>query len=202
MVGIGSIWLRIGTGGGLMWAWWWTSGFHKMLGSSRVAAQLAASQEGLSSMSEWATLSVEITWNGSVISEWFGEECAKKCSWPEPRIIWMRITDDLVEMWTDEPPNKNEKRYCSTDFLGPSTIKPKRETRITRVRVSSVHSTFQGATPSALTLFTDMNKPVTSRRLGLSFATCKRRSVGSCYGDLFEHAVLSFSRHVAPSEMY
>jgi hypothetical protein len=26
--------------------------FHKMLGSSRVAAQLAASQEGLSSMSE------------------------------------------------------------------------------------------------------------------------------------------------------
>jgi hypothetical protein len=29
-----------------------TSGFHKMLGSSRVAAQLAASQEALSSMSE------------------------------------------------------------------------------------------------------------------------------------------------------
>jgi hypothetical protein len=28
------------------------SGFHKMLGSSRVAAQLAASQEGLSSKSE------------------------------------------------------------------------------------------------------------------------------------------------------
>jgi hypothetical protein len=27
--------------------------FHKMLGSSCVAAQLAASQEGLSSMSEW-----------------------------------------------------------------------------------------------------------------------------------------------------
>jgi hypothetical protein len=44
MVGIGLICLRIGTGG--------TSGFHKMLGSSRVAAQLAASQEGLSSMSD------------------------------------------------------------------------------------------------------------------------------------------------------
>jgi hypothetical protein len=29
-----------------------TSGFHKMLGSSRVAAQLAASQEGLSSVSK------------------------------------------------------------------------------------------------------------------------------------------------------
>jgi hypothetical protein len=53
MVGIGSIWLRIGTGGRLMWTRWWTSGFHKMQGSSRVAAQLAASQEGLSSMSEW-----------------------------------------------------------------------------------------------------------------------------------------------------
>jgi hypothetical protein len=52
MVGIGSIWLRIRTGGGLMWRRWWTSGFHKMLGSSRVAAQLAASQEGPSSMSE------------------------------------------------------------------------------------------------------------------------------------------------------
>jgi hypothetical protein len=55
MVGIGSIWLRIGTGGGLMWTRWWTSGFHKMLGSSQVAAQLAASPEGLSSMSEWVS---------------------------------------------------------------------------------------------------------------------------------------------------
>jgi hypothetical protein len=51
---MGSIWLRIGTGGGLMWTRWWTSGFHKMLVSSRVAAQLAA-QEGLSSMSEWVS---------------------------------------------------------------------------------------------------------------------------------------------------
>jgi hypothetical protein len=42
--------LRITTsGGGLLW----TFGFHKKLGSSWVAAQLAASQEGLSSMSEW-----------------------------------------------------------------------------------------------------------------------------------------------------
>jgi hypothetical protein len=53
MVWIWSIWLRIGTGGWLMWMRWWTSGFHKMLWSSWVAAQLAASQEGLSSMSEW-----------------------------------------------------------------------------------------------------------------------------------------------------
>jgi hypothetical protein len=56
MVGIGSIWLRIGTDGGLMWMRWWIFGFHKMLGSSRVAAQLAASREGLGSMSEWMLL--------------------------------------------------------------------------------------------------------------------------------------------------
>jgi hypothetical protein len=31
-------------------------GFHKMLGSSWVAAQLTASQEGLSSMSEWVII--------------------------------------------------------------------------------------------------------------------------------------------------
>jgi hypothetical protein len=55
MVWIGSVWLRIGTSGGLLWTRLWTSGFHKMLGSSRVAAQLAASQEGLSSKSEWVS---------------------------------------------------------------------------------------------------------------------------------------------------
>jgi hypothetical protein len=50
MVWTGSMWLRIGTSGGLLWTWWWTFGFLKMLGSSWVAAQLAASQEGLSSI--------------------------------------------------------------------------------------------------------------------------------------------------------
>jgi hypothetical protein len=44
------IWLRIGNSGGLLWKRKWTFRFHKMLGSSSVAAQLAASQEGLSSM--------------------------------------------------------------------------------------------------------------------------------------------------------
>jgi hypothetical protein len=52
MVWIGLIWLRIGTSGGLLWTRWWTFGFHKLVGSFWVAAQLAASQEGLSSMSE------------------------------------------------------------------------------------------------------------------------------------------------------
>jgi hypothetical protein len=50
MVWSGLIRLRIGTSGGLLWTRWWTFGFHKMLGSSWVAAQLAASQDGLSSM--------------------------------------------------------------------------------------------------------------------------------------------------------
>jgi hypothetical protein len=51
-VWIGSIWLRIGTSGGPLWTRYWTFGFHDMLESSWVAAQLTASQEGLSSMSE------------------------------------------------------------------------------------------------------------------------------------------------------
>jgi hypothetical protein len=53
MVWIGLIWLRIGIRWGLLWTRKWTFGFHIMLGISWVAAQLAPSQEGLSSMNEW-----------------------------------------------------------------------------------------------------------------------------------------------------
>jgi hypothetical protein len=35
-----------------LWTRWWTFGFHKMLGSSWAGAQLAASQEGSSSVSK------------------------------------------------------------------------------------------------------------------------------------------------------
>jgi hypothetical protein len=49
---IGLIRLRIRTSGGLLWTRNWTFGFHNMLGSSWVAAQLAASREGLSSVSK------------------------------------------------------------------------------------------------------------------------------------------------------
>jgi hypothetical protein len=52
----GLIWSRIGISGGLLWTQWWTFRFHKMIGSSWVAAQLEASQEGLSSMSEWVSV--------------------------------------------------------------------------------------------------------------------------------------------------
>jgi hypothetical protein len=83
MVGIGSIWLRIGTDGGLMWMRWWISGFHKMLGTSRVAAQLAASREGLSSMSEWVS-----EW----VSEWFSRPLE------EMEVILMRVTPAWFEI--------------------------------------------------------------------------------------------------------
>jgi hypothetical protein len=75
MLWIKLIWLRIGTSGGLLWTRYWTFGSHKMLGIFWVAAQLAASQEGLSSMSEWylfylhlevihlyVMLTVQLTW--------------------------------------------------------------------------------------------------------------------------------------------
>jgi hypothetical protein len=49
----GWIWLRIGaSGGSYEHGNEWTFGFYKVLGSSWVIAQLAASQEGLSSMSD------------------------------------------------------------------------------------------------------------------------------------------------------
>jgi hypothetical protein len=54
MIWIGLMWLNIGTSGGLLGTRYWTFGFHKMLGSSWVAAQFAAPQEGLSSVSKVA----------------------------------------------------------------------------------------------------------------------------------------------------
>jgi hypothetical protein len=46
----GSIWLRIGTGGELLWMRLWTFGFHKIREISWVAQDVLASQEGLCSM--------------------------------------------------------------------------------------------------------------------------------------------------------
>jgi hypothetical protein len=50
MVWIKSIWLGIGTSGGLLWTRQWTFGFHKILGSAWVPTRLETSQEGLSSI--------------------------------------------------------------------------------------------------------------------------------------------------------
>jgi hypothetical protein len=42
LVWTGLVWVRIGTGGELLWIRWWTFGFHKMLGNYQVASQLVA----------------------------------------------------------------------------------------------------------------------------------------------------------------
>ena len=47
---IGSIRLRIGTGGGHLWMRWWSFGFRKMWGISWIAENRLASQEGLCCM--------------------------------------------------------------------------------------------------------------------------------------------------------
>jgi hypothetical protein len=71
MIWIALIWLRIGTSGRLLW----TFGFHIMLGSSWVGAQLAASQEGLSSMNEnernWMTVISSIATHTRCIKKLF-----------------------------------------------------------------------------------------------------------------------------------
>jgi hypothetical protein len=56
---VGLICLRLGTSWGLLWTRQYTFGFHRMLEYSWVAAQLAASQEGLSSVSQWVTLCIK-----------------------------------------------------------------------------------------------------------------------------------------------
>jgi hypothetical protein len=46
----GLVWLRIGTGGELLWIRYWTFGIHKMLGNYRVSKQLGISEVVLSCM--------------------------------------------------------------------------------------------------------------------------------------------------------
>jgi hypothetical protein len=48
----GSIWLRIGTVGELLWMRLWTFEFHKMRGNSWVAQDVLPSQEALCSMEQ------------------------------------------------------------------------------------------------------------------------------------------------------
>jgi hypothetical protein len=65
---IGLIWLRIGTSGGFLWIRYWTFRFHKMLGGSWGAAQLAAHQEGLSYLSKYRYS--KVFWNVIVPVFW------------------------------------------------------------------------------------------------------------------------------------
>jgi hypothetical protein len=46
----GLVWLRVRTGGEILWIRYWTFGFHKMLGNYRVAEHLVASRVVLSSI--------------------------------------------------------------------------------------------------------------------------------------------------------
>jgi hypothetical protein len=91
---IGLIWLRIGTSGELLWTRYWTFRFHKMLGGSWGAAQLAAPQEGLSSVSLfkasssswmalqplWALASFSVSWSihnrQNSLNEWSAHRMA------------------------------------------------------------------------------------------------------------------------------
>jgi hypothetical protein len=54
MVWIRLIWLRIGTSGGLLWTWYWTFGFHKMLGISWVA-HIGSFSRG-TQLDEWVSI--------------------------------------------------------------------------------------------------------------------------------------------------
>jgi hypothetical protein len=82
----GSIWLRIGTGGGLLWMRLWTFGSHKMRGISWVAQDVLASQEGLCSM-EWVSKYVFIP---LLLSE-------RKVLMPIPYVLWK-----CLETWAKD----------------------------------------------------------------------------------------------------
>jgi hypothetical protein len=79
MLWIGSVWLRIGTS----WGFLWTFGFHKTLGSSWVGVQLAGSQEGLSSVSEWCIITIYFaSYSGGAVSEFRSGD--RKFDWRSP----------------------------------------------------------------------------------------------------------------------
>jgi hypothetical protein len=90
----GLIWLRIGTSGGFLWIRYWTFGFHEILGSSWGAAQLAAPQEGLSSVSKQVRLERGLLSLVSIIEELLewkssGSESGKP-RWP---VVGIRCAD-------------------------------------------------------------------------------------------------------------
>jgi hypothetical protein len=120
MVWIGLIWFRVGTSVGLLWTRKWTFGFHKMLGSSWVAAQLAVFEEELSSVSEWVVLehiyagnsnrSFPNTLNSpalkSVIALRYAYSCSSTCS----RAIPFTYSCNL-QMWSVTCNNKHDSPH-------------------------------------------------------------------------------------------
>jgi hypothetical protein len=129
MVWIGFIWFRIGTSGGLLWTRYWTFGFHEMLGSSWVAAQLVALQEGFSSLSKLLYELVIHWWNVTVINSlhrtWFGYfNCFNICYVSYINLIvrfaqifrWVGVTTSTDDYriqcgWTQNP--LDTKLWCA-----------------------------------------------------------------------------------------
>jgi hypothetical protein len=127
MVWIGLIWLTIGTSGELLWRRKWTFGFHKMLGTSWVGALLTASQEGLSSISEWivASLGSLRHWRWRLYvppKRWWTSTGLQKVTTQKTTLF--AVTSVSTQSPPNSPKNWNfqyaEYSYCC--FLGYDTV--------------------------------------------------------------------------------
>jgi hypothetical protein len=103
----GSIWLRIGTGGGLLWRRWWTFGFHKMRGISWVAEDVLGSQEGLCSMAQV----FERVWKDTLMAQLqvLPRNSPEQTHRKIPKTSWMPISKSRCE--PPDLPNGQYKRY-------------------------------------------------------------------------------------------
>jgi hypothetical protein len=117
----GFIWLRIGTGGGLLCIRWGIFGFHKMRGISWVASDILASQEGLCSMEivsttfwQWQLLSIVFRNSyplDSIVKGWIGSISEIFPS----KILPLRHTENPVLSWPHE--------LCSdTDWISVAAV--------------------------------------------------------------------------------
>jgi hypothetical protein len=93
----GLVWLRIGTGGELLWIRYWNFGLHKMLGNYRVSKHLGIYGEVLRSMEVvflkrnsfrccfiWSCVPYVIYWLFQLFehkTHWYQDECVGKCKW-------------------------------------------------------------------------------------------------------------------------
>jgi hypothetical protein len=110
-----------------LWTWQWTFGFHKVLGSSWVAEQLAASQEGLSSMSDWVSSrrclikSIQhlVSWGGLRLRP-LGTSATIWPIVPAPDDRWWVWSSRWNENWQGKP-KYSEKTYPSATL---STTNP------------------------------------------------------------------------------
>jgi len=83
----GLMWFRKRTGGGLLWMWYWTFGFHKMCGISWLTENWLASKEGLCSMQLVTIITLHILRNRVLLDRLFFAQLLKKFlillgSWP------------------------------------------------------------------------------------------------------------------------